>query len=230
MVVRPVTRAPSLVERAAAELGRLVSAGEWAIGARLPGEVELGSMLGVGRSTVREAVRSLISDGLLESRQGAGTFVVSATAVTEWDRRLRRAAIADVYEVRVALELEAGRLAAARRTAADLVAMDAALDARGRATEPTTFVDADLALHRAVIDAAHNPVLTEIFAAFLGRLRSALLDLAGDDLRTPADRAEATDAHRDLVEAIRDGDAGAAVAATRANVETTLAQLRSAHP
>jgi len=82
----------------------------------------------------------------------------------------------------MALELEAARLAAARRTDADLAA-----------------------------------------------LRAALLDLTADTaLRSPADRAAATDAHHDLAAAITAGDGAAAVDATRRNVETPLLQLRGA--
>ena len=230
MPVRPVERS-SLVEQTAAELDRLVRAGEWSVGDRLPGEVDLGRLLGVGRSTVREALRSLISSGQLEARQGAGTFVASPTAVPGWERHLRRAAIADVYEVRIALEIEAARLAATRRTDADLDALGAAMAARGAAVGPEAFVDADLAVHRAVIAAAHNPVLDDVFASFTTALRDALLDLVRDeDLRTPADHDDSTHAHHDLVAAIRAGDPAAAVLATRHNVEETLAQLHAARP
>ncbi|WP_232665087.1 FadR/GntR family transcriptional regulator [Pseudonocardia sp. TRM90224] len=226
MAVRPVERL-SLVEQTTAELQRMLADGEWPVGSRVPGEVELGRQLGVGRSTVREAMRALISSGQLEARQGAGTFVASRTAVSEWERRLRRAAIADVYEVRIALEMEAARLAAARRTDADLAAMDAAMTARGAAGSTEEFVDADLRVHLAVIAAAHNPVLSDVFDSFVTPLRAALLDLSRDvDLRTADEHTDTTHAHHELVDAIRAGDADAAVLATRHNVEVTLAQLR----
>lgn len=229
-MVRAVQRR-SLVEQAAEELGRLVGEGEWAVGTRLPGEVELARELGVGRSTVREAVRALTVLGLLEARQGAGTFVASTTPVTDLDSRLRRAVIADVYEVRVALEIEAGRLAAARRTAADLDVLAGRLAERDAAVDAAAFVDADLAFHRAVVACAHNPVLTDVFDRFAGALREALLDLDDDTtLRTPADRAQATEAHRDLAGAIAAGDVDAAAEATRRNVVVTLDQLRAAVP
>ena len=226
--VRPVAR-QSLVEQAAAELARLLAAGHWPIGTRLPGEVELGRLLGGGRSTVREAVRSLAAVGMVEARQGAGTFVASASPLTPLDRRLRRAGVAEAYEVRMAPELEAARLAAARHTDADLAALQAALAARAAASSPAEFVDADLVFHHAVIAAAHNPVLAELFTHFATALRAALLDLSADTaLRSPADRAAATDAHHDLAAAIAAGDGAAAVDATRRNVETTLLQLRGA--
>jgi DNA-binding FadR family transcriptional regulator len=229
MTVRAVSRGESLVERTSAELRRLIAEGTWEVGERLPGEVELARQLGIGRSTMREAMRILLASGQLEARHGAGTFVASRESLSDWERRLRRAAIADVYEVRMGLELQAGELAAARRSDDDLAALQAAWTARQHAAEPVGFVEADLAFHRAVVAAAHNPVLLEVFDSFSAALRHALLDLGNDtDLRDPAERAATTQAHRDLLEAIEAGDPAAAVAATRANVAHTLEQLHHA--
>ncbi|MFJ6214968.1 FadR/GntR family transcriptional regulator [Streptomyces sp. NPDC092296] len=217
----------SLVEQAVAELRRLIGEGEWPVGTKLPGEVELSQLLGVGRSTSREAVRALIADGQLHAHHGSGTFVASATPVSAFDRRLRRAAVADVYEVRVALEIEAGRLAAVRRTDEDVAAVQRAWEAREGATTPDAFVEADLALHRAVVTAAHNPVLDEVFATFLNALRGAATEIVGDDALQSREHQAAVDAaHRDLVAAVRDRDPEAAQDATRRNVELTLALLR----
>jgi GntR family transcriptional repressor for pyruvate dehydrogenase complex len=79
-------------------------------GLELPGEAELARRLGVGRSTVREAIRALAYAGLLETRQGSGTFVRSVTPVDGWQAVLRRAAMLEVFEVRQALEVQAARL------------------------------------------------------------------------------------------------------------------------
>ncbi len=229
MSVRAVERGQSLVERATTELRRQIQEGSWALGERLPGEMELARLLGVGRSTVREAVRTLVAAGQLEARHGAGTFVASRESVSEWDLSLRRACVADVYEVRIGLELQASELAAHRRTSEDIEAMRAAWTARQSARDRAGFVDADLALHRAVIAATHNPVLIEVFDSFSSALRHALLDLADDhELRDAAERAATTDAHQDLIAAIAAGDAAAAQTATRANVARTLEQLRRA--
>src|SRR3712207_1549812 len=105
-------------------------------------------------NTVREAVRALVHAGVLECRQGSGTYVVSTDelsgAVT---RRLADAEFAEAVEVRRAFEVEAARLAALRRTDEDLASLDAALAAReatwtaGRVAE---FVEADAVLHTAV--------------------------------------------------------------------------------
>src|SRR5919198_5010069 len=81
-----------LVELVAAQLREQVASGAWPVGSRLPTEAELGRQLQVGRSTLREAVRVLVHVGLLETRQGAGTFVRAAVPASPWDARLRRGA------------------------------------------------------------------------------------------------------------------------------------------
>src|SRR5829696_1945154 len=106
-----LVRAP-LVDQAIASLRDRVLAGVWAVGERLPAEPALAADLGVGRSTVREAVRALAHAGVLEVRQGAGTFVRAAPAAAELALRLQRAQALEVYEVRRALEVEAAALAA----------------------------------------------------------------------------------------------------------------------
>ncbi|SFE68806.1 DNA-binding transcriptional regulator, FadR family [Actinacidiphila alni] len=120
-------RPSPLVEQAAQHLRERIAAGRWPVGARLPGETALAASLGVGRSTVREAVRALAGAGMLRTRQGAGVFVIAAEPVEEWSVRLGRAATADVHEVRALLEARAVRMAARRRTEQDITALRAAL-------------------------------------------------------------------------------------------------------
>src|SRR5204863_9149285 len=121
-------------------------------GTKLPGETTLAATLGVGRSTVREALRALAGAGLVQPRQGAGVFVIATEPAADLGARLRRAAVTDVYEVRMMVETQAARLAAERRTPADLEALDAALAGRRAATtgSDAEFIDADIALHAAV--------------------------------------------------------------------------------
>src|SRR5690242_21276334 len=114
-----VRRAP-LADQAADLLLARVRSGEWHLGAKLPGETTLAPQLGVGRSTVREAIRQLAGRGVLASRQGAGVFVIALDAPEDWDAVLRRADIVSVIEGRIAIETEAAALAAARRTPAEI--------------------------------------------------------------------------------------------------------------
>ena len=79
MPLTELRRSP-LVEQAIQRLREQITSGAWPIGARLPSEATLAAELGVGRSTIREAIRALASTGMVESRQGAGTFVRAAAA------------------------------------------------------------------------------------------------------------------------------------------------------
>lgn len=174
-------RRQQLVDQVIEHLRARISAGEFPPGARLPAEPQLMELLGVGRSTVREAVRALAHSGLLEVRQGDGTYVLAPTSVDEpLAHRLRRAQVHEVHEVRRALELEIARLAAMRRDEADIAAMQAALSARGVALargEADAALTADLALHTALADATHNSVLADLYRAFAPPMRDALATL-----------------------------------------------------
>ncbi|MPV49998.1 FCD domain-containing protein [Pseudactinotalea sp. HY160] len=218
-------RRVSLADQAAAALLERIRAGEWPLGARLPGETTLGPQLGVGRSTVREAIRQLAGQGVLEARQGAGVFVTALDTGEEWDAVLRRAGIASVIEARIAIEAEAAAHAAERRTPAALRAIRRALaerhDRRGSTEE---YVDADMRFHRAIVAAADNPVLLELFDAFVPRLRQAMIDMLcmGRHVSDDADHA----AHADLTEAIAARDAEAARRLSRAHLVSLADALR----
>ncbi|GAB2589445.1 FadR/GntR family transcriptional regulator [Kribbella endophytica] len=217
-------RRQPLAEQAVEEILRRVGAGEWPVGQKLPGETTLAAQLGVGRSTVREAVRELAGRRVLESRQGSGVFVVGTQPVEDWDQVLRRAAISDVLEGRLAIETEAARLAASRRTAGDLRALKRTLADRARAASDLgdeEYIEADLAFHRAVVTAAHNAVLGELFDSFVPRVRRAMVDMLKLDTKAQhrGDQAE----HAAIVEAIRAKDAELASGVSRAH----LAGVRS---
>ena len=190
--------------------------GEWPLGHRLPGETTLAAQLGVGRSTLREAIRELAGRGVLESRQGAGVFVTALDVPEDWDTVLRRTTIVSVIEARIAIEAEAAALAAVRRTPDDLRILRRTLAARGvEGQSVPDHVDADMAFHRAVITAAHNDVLTQLFDAFLPRLRLATIDMLKiRPVSEPADHA----VHRQLAEAIAARDPVAAAASSRAHL------------
>lgn len=226
MPLTSLRRSP-LVDLAVAQLREQVLSGQWAVGTRLPAETELAQRLEVGRSTVREAVRALVHAGLLETRQGSGTYVRSVTPEAGWEPRLRRAAVLDAYEVRQALEVQAARLAASRRTDADIAAVRACLAERERARahgKDARFIELDLAFHRAVVAAAHNPLLAEMFDSFVTVLREALLTVVTD---SGLGDVGADAAHTRLAEAIEAGDAAAAVRATHDHLDPTAAAVRS---
>ncbi|MFE6892324.1 FadR/GntR family transcriptional regulator [Streptomyces sp. NPDC057694] len=226
--VGPLRPSP-LVEQAAERLRAQIADGTWPVGTRLPGETTLAKDLGVGRSTVREALRALAGAGMVRPRQGAGVFVTATHPAEDFPARLRRAAVADVYEVRTLLEVQAARLAAGRRTDDDIAAMRAALDARRAAVggPGDAFIDADIALHATVVAAAHNPVLTDLFAEFAPALRQGLIDLLGLVDVAGAERDHGDAAHADLVAAVAAGDAETAGRVAQTELEAVRGKLVS---
>ncbi|WP_424217374.1 FadR/GntR family transcriptional regulator (plasmid) [Streptomyces sp. BI20] len=218
-----VVRRQSLVEQAAEAILSRVASGEWGLGARLPGETRLAAQLGVGRSTVREAVRELVGHAVLESRQGSGVFVVGLERAEDWPSVLARADAVSVIEARIGVEAEAAALAARRRTPADLRALRRTLRERSlTGPEVEAHVRADMAFHRAVVLAAHNEVFTELFDAFVPRVHRSMVEM----LRVrPLPSAEADHtAHELLFEAIRARDAVAAAEASRTHLRNLREQ------
>ncbi|MDX3231378.1 FadR/GntR family transcriptional regulator [Streptomyces sp. ME19-01-6] len=209
--------------------------GRWEPGERLPNEVMLAAELGVGRSSVREAVRLLARDGLLDVRHGSGTFVTrtgpeQAGADGELDLRhlLRRARLLEVYEVRRALEVEAARLAARRTRPEDVARLAADLKRRQEAAGagPAAFVDADLEFHRTVVELSGNAVLLGLFTSVLPVLREALVEMVTYETGLP----DLSCAHAELLDALARGDAAAAIAATTGHLESVMALVDPVGP
>ncbi|MDI1464488.1 FCD domain-containing protein [Catellatospora sp. KI3] len=217
MTLRSPTR-QTLVPQVIEQLRTQISSGEWPVGSRIPTEPDLAAALGVGRNTVREAVRALVHAGVLECRQGSGTYVTATHELTGVvARRLADAEMAEAVEVRRAFEVEAARLAAQRRTPADLELLDELLAERERCwagRDAAAFVAADADLHMAIVAAAHNAMLAELYASFGTAMRASLSQYFGEHLTD--DRY--TD-HGDLVEAIRAGDPSRAARAAAAYLD-----------
>ncbi|MGW2559572.1 FadR/GntR family transcriptional regulator [Streptomyces sp. NPDC001514] len=204
-------RRSALSDQVITELRNQITTGEWPVGSRIPTEPELVEQLGVARNTVREAVRALAHNGLLDIRQGSGTYVVATSELAGvMHRRFADADPGHVAEVRSTLESSAARLAAERRTERDLKQLDALLARREEAWETgdaEQFVTADASFHLAVVAASHNEVLTGLYADLGDLLRDWLRDDVGHELR-PEHHMD----HARLVDAIREGDGHTAAA------------------
>lgn len=170
----------SRTDRTIAVLTELITSGRLSSGDFLPSEAELCKQLGVSRPTVRMALRTLETRGLVVTRQGVGAQVSDRTrqAVTDSIELmlLRGGANArDMLEVRLMLECQGASLAAQRATDDDLEKITAAIDAmadRHMAIEET--VDADLHFHLRVAEASKNAVLVALVHAIRGLLRDTI--------------------------------------------------------
>ncbi|MFJ6075363.1 FadR/GntR family transcriptional regulator [Streptomyces sp. NPDC093065] len=202
-------RRSALSEQVIAALRQQIASGEWPVGSRIPTEPELVEQLGVARNTVREAVRALAHNGLLDIRQGSGTYVVATSELAGvMQRRFADAEPRHIAELRSTLESAAARLAAERRTEKDLKQIDGLLLRREEAWESgesEAFVAADATFHLAVVAASHNDVMTAMYADLSEVLRDWLRGDVGEGM-SPAMHMD----HARLVDAIRAGDAATA--------------------
>jgi DNA-binding GntR family transcriptional regulator len=196
-----ISAVQSLADKAYHEIRGLIVSLELAPGTVIE-ERELIERLGIGRTPVREALRRLAQERLVEVYPRRGMFVTGVDV-----RELAR-----LSEVRAALEPEAARLAAERATDADRRRLDELLDELD--AHESDLMDLDERIHRAVYRAAHNDLLEGTLEQYyVLALRIWTLALDHD-----AGLEEAVQAHRALLEAIRDGDGERAADAMRAHV------------
>ena len=169
MTITPSTlRKRSLAEELAERLQTQIGEGRFRTGEKLPPEPELMRLFGVGRSTVREAVRILSDLGFLQVRQGAGTFVVREDASSLVEQRMKRADIRELDEVRGILEAAiAGKDLADRKAAAETNRLE-------------QCIDADANFHEAIAQATHNAILAELYRATALHLREGFRRIYSD--------------------------------------------------
>ena len=215
----------SLVDTAAKIMREQIDAGRWKVGERIPTEPMLAEMLGVSRGTIREAVKILAFSGLLEVRQGAGTYLRAVCDSDDTLRRLKRASLRDHLEVRLSLEVEAARLAARRRSEEDVVRLHRLLDdCWGTQSEENkaTFIQRDFAFHQALVAAACNPALEELYRWFSAAVMDTIAATQEADLPEPYETA-----HRAIIDAVAVGDAEGAEIAVRSCMSPILTELET---
>lgn len=202
-------RSGRVCDEIVAQFEKLIENGEWPLGSKIPPEPELVAALGVGRNSVREAVRALEHAGLLEPRRGDGTYVRATSGLRAAIlRRVRRSDVLDVLAVRTSLESDAAATAAVRRTESDVAAIRQAVAARRASCDGgdrAAFVAADLSFHLAVIAATGNSVLVDLYSGLTEALQRTVTQL--DELD---DDPAAFPGHEELAAAIEARDPVAA--------------------
>ena len=200
---------PGLADRVYHLLYSRISNGDYPANRKLPSEKALADEFGVSRPILREALERLRDQGLIHSRQGAGSFVREIRSVPLGFARVET--IADIqrcYEFRICIETMAARLAAGRRSAEALEEIGTALSLMQGATDSLTHrEDADFAFHLAVAKAANN----QYFQASMRALREHIyvgMKLHGQSLMTDGAQGlrEVFGEHSAIFAAIRDGD------------------------
>ena len=156
------------------KIRRDISQGIYKVGEKIPAEPELMKLYSVGRSTIREAIKTLAMTGILRVQQGSGTFINAGVQHETIDQRLRRADFDQVNAVRKLLEAEIIRLATKNHTEKDLEEMKECLEKRRLAILTDGLqacVDADIVFHVAIARASSNDVLADLYQSFTSVIR-----------------------------------------------------------
>lgn len=156
----------TLAEEVADRLIEGISSGAYALGEKLPIESELMKIYGVGRSSIREAIKTLAIKGILSVQQGVGTFVTAKNAQESLESQMNKAQIEEVQEVRSLLDSKIAAKAAMSRSKEDLKKIKKFLDLRNQYSQEDKAMEcyqADVNFHLAIAEACGNNLLKEIY-------------------------------------------------------------------
>lgn len=194
-------------EEVVTRLREMIQRGEISAGDRLPPERDLAKLLGVSRPTLRAGIRSLTTVGILQSRQGAGTFVTEAGDSPTLDgsplrmmAALHGFTIDEMFEARLSLEMSIAALAAERvsseqmtQMAEEVAGMYASLD------EPEQYLVHDMRFHQIVAAASGNRILTSL----MNMIAKILFETRSKTVHRAHDLKDSAEQHREIYRAIR---------------------------
>jgi GntR family transcriptional regulator, transcriptional repressor for pyruvate dehydrogenase complex len=230
----PINRT-SLSDQIAGQLMDLISDGHLAPGQRLPSERDLSKEFGVGRTSLREGLRSLVAMGILEARVGEGTFVRREggkllESALERGLLFDGKRLEDLIETRLMLETQTAFLAATRATEADWEEMEAVVARMEAALEkPDVYLEVDLHFHLLVARATQNSVLHHL----IGTIRTYLHEWIRGSLEAGGSAAEAGRAgqslqqHQGILGALWDRDAEKSQQLMREHILSSSRDLRA---
>lgn len=204
----------------AADLRGQIRSRELGPGAQLPGHRELAATYVVSVGSVREAISMLISEGLIETRAGRGTYVVQGGGAPlgggspPWDARdrpLERSEVEELIEAREVIEAQLASLAAERASREHVDRLRRAVAGmEAAAASPADYPDADVEFHIALAEAAGNRFLLRAMLDIRSLLRTDMELGAEAVIRRFGDLSVSVESHRLLTEAIEAGDADGA--------------------
>jgi GntR family transcriptional regulator, transcriptional repressor for pyruvate dehydrogenase complex len=220
--LKPVSRV-TVGEQVALQIAGMIREGRWRTGDKLPPEGELCRALSIGRSTLREALKSLAFIGMVRMRAGDGTYVAQ-TSPGLLERILARGLLksekdlADVCEARMVLETELAALAAQRATPEDVRCLSKLVESSRKCLhdEGNSFLELDLEFHLSMATCAKNDVLRH----FLTDIRAVLIEWIMKSQELPGLRENALKQHEKILESIADGNPAKAREAMQAHLQT----------
>jgi GntR family transcriptional regulator, transcriptional repressor for pyruvate dehydrogenase complex len=211
------------------EIIQHIKSGELKPGNKLPTERDMSQMFGVGRSSIREAIKGLVLSGYLESSQGKGTFIkkdlpVNDLTLTNLQHALAAEQIIELMELREILECNAAKLAAERASSEDIRRLHEALE-RMQACEADIkkFYDPDFDFHVAIAEATHNEMICETMKQIVEKSHEYYEKFMPDRLCPPE---QAIITARQIVACIEDGEAEKAARCMKAHLGLVEIELK----
>ena len=217
---------PRLAQTVAERIRSSIIETQLPAGSKLPTENVLMEKYAVSRSTIREAIKILQAENIVEVRHGLGSFVATNTGVSKDPLGLcfteQSRLLPELMEVRLLMEPDIAALCARKRTDEDLVRIEQAALAMEQAAEEGKDYNAfDYRFHTAVAEGTHNSVLHRIFPIILEAIDQGY----ERTVNVSGSARSALESHREILRAIREQDAEAASAAVRTHILKTLKDI-----
>lgn len=196
----------SLSQQVSDKLERMIENGEYKVGDKIPTEVELMSQFDVSRNTIREAIQSLTSAGILVVKQGDGTYVKTTNRFSGcMNLTCEKFSIDDVKETRDALEVTIARLTAERRTSDDMKKIETAfLNRKSLNSTVKENTLADINFHMAIAESCHNKIIYDLYKSISSFIES---HISKRHIETNMNEELIDSLHEKLFIAIRDQQA-----------------------
>ena len=206
MVENKVIKRDSLSKQVSDKLESMIEDGEYKVGDKIPTEPELMQIFDVSRNTIREAVQSLTWSGILEVKQGAGTFVrASSRFNANMKKKYEKESIDDIKESRNCIEVTIAHLAALRKKDEDIVLIQEAYekrkDLKAGCKENTK---ADIEFHMTIARACHNKIMIDLYESLCVYLEK---HIESRNLDSKLNVEEVERLHKELYTAVIDGRA-----------------------
>lgn len=200
----------SLGEQTSERIIQLIIENDWKIGDKLPNEYELADMLNVGRSTIREAIKALVSRNILEIRRGAGTFISQKGGIADDPLGLtfvkdKFKLALDLLEVRFMIEPSIASIAAVKATEDEIQRMSVLCDEiEGLILNNEPYLDKDIEFHTAIAKSSKNLVMVNLIPIINSSI-TIFIDITNQKLRN-----ETIETHREILNAIKAHNSNAA--------------------
>ncbi len=202
--------AKSLGEQTSERIIQLIIENDWKIGDKLPNEYELADMLNVGRSTIREAIKALVSRNILEIRRGAGTFISQKGGIADDPLGLtfvkdKFKLALDLLEVRFMIEPSIASIAAVKATEDEIQQMSVLCDEiESLILNNEPYLGKDIEFHTAIAKSSKNLVMVNLIPIINSSI-TIFIDITNQKLRN-----ETIETHREILNAIKSHNSNAA--------------------